>query len=407
MRYLCILLFSLSAAAVGAPLYFNGGDAPKIDGREDACWRNVPALALESCPPGKPVSMATTVKIMYDPRNLYFFIRCREVNLVEARQQERFAAHDAAVWNNDCVEILVDSKNNSRSYYQFVVDIHNIAADFLHYDPEWNHDALAWNGVWQHAVGTYDDGWTMEAAIPWSTFGLGIFDTGRVGLNVSRVRRIAPFERLVLASNKHKFHDLGCFAVYDGLKLEKPPLKAEIASDTLFLGDNKVALNLKNTGDKTVSGLLELSLTGMHGKKQDAGSSQIKVEPGGSAAVSLPCRVAGSGDYRLVLTLGGTILSSRHYTVRQLMEMNDSRPVVMAGKPCHFFLRIHSQEERKTEAVVSDASGREVLRSALPGNGRQGFRSLPTEKLAAGEYTLRILYGDQAASWPLLIVPAL
>lgn len=405
MHNFCFLLFFLSAGAMAAPLHFNQGPAPVIDGLEEASWAAVPSLAMKSCPSGRPVNMETSVKIMYDSRNLYFFVRCREVNLVEARQQEHFSVHDAAVWNNDCVEILVDSKNNSRSYYQFVVDVHNDSADFLLYDPEWNRAPLEWNGIWQHAVGTYGDGWTMEAAIPWSTFGFGIFDARKVRLNVSRVRRISPFERLALTSDGHNFHDLGSFIGYEGLKLEKPPLKAEITSPGLFLGDNRIALNLNNPGNKAVDGTLELALREKSGKESET-SSKITLAPGAAATPSLPCRVSVPGDYCLMLKLDGEILGTRYYTVRQQMEINDPLPVITSGEPCNFLLQIHTTVPTEAVASVIDSSGKERLREKLPAQ-RKSFCSLPTGKLPAGEYLLRITSGGQQRDWPLLIVPAL
>ncbi len=398
-------IFLLSAGAMAAPLHFNSGTAPVIDGLEETSWSTVPALHMTSCPPGKPVNMETSVKIMYDSRNLYFFIRCREVNLVEARQQEHFSVHDAAVWNNDCVEILIDSKNNSRSYYQFVVDVHNDSADFLRYDPEWNREPLEWNGIWQHAVGTYGDGWTMEAAIPWNTFGFGVFDSKKIRLNASRVRRISPFERLALASDGHNFHNPASFIEYDGLKLEKPPLKAEITSPGLFLGDNTVSVNLNNPAGKAVTGTLELSLLENSEKKVET-CTKITVGPDAAATTAIPCRVPAPGEYCLMLKLDDRILATRYYTVRKLMEISDSNPVITSGEPCNFLLRIHTTVPMETVAAVIDNKGKERLRKKLPALSRS-FGSLPTEKLPPGDYILRISSGDRMREWPLLIAPAL
>ncbi len=405
MRIL-LLLIMICFSATADTLYFNSGKPPVIDGNEDEVWKNVKPLELQNFVAGNMIHMKTTTKIMYDRQNVYFFFHCRETNLVEARQQERLSRHDAPVWENDCVEILIDAKNNSQSYYQFIVDIHNTAADFRHFDLDWKQNALAWNGVWQHATGTYDDGWTVEAAIPWSTLEGNIYDSKTVRLNLSRVRRIAPFERSVLATTPKGFHQPGCFRAYTDLQIVKPVLRADIELDTLHQGTNQVKLKLHNSGREKIDSELTMSLQTVAGKNIDQQKAGIKIETGGESTLTLPCKITETGDYRLVLSLGEAILTSRDYTVKELLELGDPSPVIMAGNPLTFLLHIYSKSgDQSLTAAVLDANGKNCLEIKQEKSSDKFFWTLPADKLAPGNYQLKISLGQQEKSWPLLVVP--
>lgn len=407
MRIL-LLIMMICFSTMAETLYFNSGPAPVIDGTEDEVWKNVKPLTLKSYTAGHPVNMKTMVKIMYDLQNIYFFFYCRETNLVEARQQQKLTRHDAAVWENDCVEILLDTKNNSQSYYQFVVDIHNTAADFRHYDPEWKQNALAWNGIWQHATGTYDDGWTMEAAIPWNTLEGSIYDNKTVRLNLSRVRRIAPFERSVLATTPKGFHQLECFHTYTDLKITKPVLRVDIKPDVLYQGTNQIKLQVYNSGDKEINSELVMSLQTANGENIEQQRTKLKIAAKSDKILTLPCQVTGRGDYRITLSLDEFILAARNYTVKELFELGDSRPVAVTGKALTFLLRLYSKAGDKTlTATVIDANGKKWLEVNHEKQSDTFFWTLPADKLIPGDYQLKISLGQQEKSWPLLVVPKL
>ena len=411
---LMAICFFTAAAGAGDALYFNQGAAPAIDGIEDAAWKEVEPLELQRYIPGavntvNTVNMKTTAKVMYDRANIYFFFHCRETNLVEALQQERLTRRDAAVWQNDCVEVLIDAKGNNQSYYQFVVDIHNGAADFRRYDPDWKQAALAWNGVWRHATGTYDDGWTAEVAIPWNTLEGNIYDSKTVRLNLSRMRTIAPYERTVLAQNLERkgFHQPECFQVYADLRIDRPVLLAAIETDALYRGMNQVQVKLRNPGAGEINGELTVALLANAGGAVDARHAAIALAAGGENDVTLPCEIAEAGDYQLAVSLGESVLASRDYSVKELLELADPRPVLVAGGPLTFLLRVYAKagEAGTLTAAVVDASGRNRLEERRENPPDAFFWTLPAENLPPGGYRLEISLGQHQKSWPLRVAP--
>jgi hypothetical protein len=176
---------------------------PVIDGRDDdPVWRL--AAAITAFRQFRPVedaepSFRTEVKIAYDARTFYVFIRAFDphpdsILKLLARRDIRTAS--------DQLKIIVDSYHDRRTGYEFAVNPAGVKRDYAVYDD--NSEDDAWDGVWEAGTQVDSLGWTAEFRIPLSqmryapgptnTFGFGVWRdidryTERVSWPLYRVTR--------------------------------------------------------------------------------------------------------------------------------------------------------------------------------------------------------------------------
>jgi hypothetical protein len=126
---------------------------------------------------GGPAEFQAFAKLLWDERYLYLGVEVHDA-LLRASETER----DAHLWEQDCVELMIDPDGDGRGYFEIQVsprgvvfdtryDARRIPKPFGHVD--WNSESRV--GV--SARGTIDDrhadaGYIVELAIPWQAFSL-------------------------------------------------------------------------------------------------------------------------------------------------------------------------------------------------------------------------------------------
>ena len=154
--------------------------APNIDGRlDDAVWASIKPTEAFKQPDGRVLNVAytTTAQLTWDDQHLYVAYKTLDDEIAN-----RFADNDSTLWEGDVVELFVKPKQSDGAYYefQFAPNKARFDARFTgHRKPTWQEAAKYESGA-KYAValeGTVNDpgadkGWTVEAAIPWSAFGL-------------------------------------------------------------------------------------------------------------------------------------------------------------------------------------------------------------------------------------------
>ena len=108
-------------------------------------------------------SESTTVKVVFDSKNLYVAVRAyeSETDKIVARLSRR------DVWaESDNITVYIDSYCDRRTAYSFETNPKGVQMDWYIYNNSWTD--WDWNAVWD--VGTHIDslGWTAEFAIPFS-----------------------------------------------------------------------------------------------------------------------------------------------------------------------------------------------------------------------------------------------
>ncbi len=160
---------------------------PVIDGVfEKAIWSDADSATgfIQMEPhPGEPATEITAAWFGYDYMNIYAVIKCYQHTPVIAKNQSR----DALSKSDDVAGLIIDTYNDNRSGYGFLVNPLGTQIDFKINDDGRNIDTN-WDTEWECEAAEFDGGWCAEIKIPLSSlkFKKGL-DTW--GINFGRVIR--------------------------------------------------------------------------------------------------------------------------------------------------------------------------------------------------------------------------
>ena len=162
----------------------------KIDGiLDDSEWEeSVPSSGfIQQEPRDKsPATEKTVVRVIRDDNNLYFGITCydNEPNKIISNEMRR----DASLFNNDNIEIFLDTFNDKKNCYYFRTNPAGARYDAM-ISEEGKNVNYDWNTIWRCSAKKSDTGWTAEIAIPFYAIRFKE-DLDNWGVNFSReIRR--------------------------------------------------------------------------------------------------------------------------------------------------------------------------------------------------------------------------
>ena len=218
----------------------------RIDGRlDEAFWSSaVPIRDFEQFAPGngEPPSEPTEFVLARDDENLYIGARLgdREPALIKRSQ----LVQGQGVFNDDYVELLLDTYNDRRTGYIFYVNPNGVQRDgLLLGGVSFNMD---WDGIWQAAASVNETGWEAEIALPFKT--LAFDRQGDVwGLNLIRsIRRKredvawSQRERRITLDLSNEIR--GMRGLDQGRGLDLVPSAALIERESFRLGQSSLVL---------------------------------------------------------------------------------------------------------------------------------------------------------------------
>ena len=108
--------------------------------------------------------LKTTVKLLATPEGLAITFICDQPEIASRSNDSRPRDADP---NSDAVTAIIDFDGNSSRAYEFTVSAGGAQKDGI-----WSSENVFvadWDGVWQSAVASTDNGWTAELLIPWSS----------------------------------------------------------------------------------------------------------------------------------------------------------------------------------------------------------------------------------------------
>ena len=121
--------------------------APEIDGRDtDPCWGSVPVITgfTEFQPnEGTPARYETEVRVAYNDRNLFVFVRAFDP---EPETIEQMMVRRDQWPPSDHIVLLIDSYHDRRSGYEFGVNPSGSKMDAVITND--GDEDPAWDGVW-------------------------------------------------------------------------------------------------------------------------------------------------------------------------------------------------------------------------------------------------------------------
>ena len=137
---------------------------------------------------GEPATERTETWIFFDTRNVYVAVRCwyTEPDRVLANEMRRDSLN---IYYNDSLTVVFDTFYDRRTGYFFQTNALGAVRDALVSEGQIpNSD---WNAVWDVSSRRFDQGWTMEMAIPFKSLR---YQEGREQIWGVNVRRIAWFK---------------------------------------------------------------------------------------------------------------------------------------------------------------------------------------------------------------------
>ncbi len=144
------------------------GEAPQIDGLlNDAAWEQVEWAGGDfrqvNPDKGKPASVQTKFKILYDEKNLYVAFRCYDPE--PDKIVKRMSRRDG--FDGDWVEINIDSYYDKRTAFSFTSSVSGVKGDeyVSNNGEDWD---PGWDPIWYLKTSIDEEGWVAEVRIPLS-----------------------------------------------------------------------------------------------------------------------------------------------------------------------------------------------------------------------------------------------
>jgi hypothetical protein len=162
---------------------------PNIDGElNDNCWKSANKIGdFVDWQRGKLVRQQTEGYILADDKNLYIGFDCKESIMKELvfKHNEK----DGPIWMDDCVEIFIDPKGESKDYYHIAINPKGVVLD--EYIDENRTFKKEWDSNIKVKTLSKSDNWIVECAIPFASLNVktGVSSTWRINLNRERTKK--------------------------------------------------------------------------------------------------------------------------------------------------------------------------------------------------------------------------
>ncbi|HXB10706.1 MAG TPA: putative Ig domain-containing protein, partial [Bacteroidia bacterium] len=162
VQTLTITIAALSPC--GTSMVVNATSVPVIDGTVDAVWSTAPKNAINKTIQGT-IQTGSTWQAMYDANNLYVLVQVADANLSNN-------GGTTNSYNQDGVELFIAGNNSKAGAYTANDHQYRFNWNILPYSPaSITGDApLVTTGI-TYAIPSSAGGYTLEAAIPWTTIG--------------------------------------------------------------------------------------------------------------------------------------------------------------------------------------------------------------------------------------------
>jgi hypothetical protein len=176
LTFRTLTVFGLSMLAFGqlaAEEPVTPHQIPRIDTRvavdgvlDEAVWDEAWTMTLDfEVRPGEntPAAVKTEVLVMHDANRLYVGFRAHDPDPSAIRAH--LADRDQA-WADDWVGVVLDTFNDERRSYLFIVNPLGVQSDAIEAESS---GGTPWDGIWKSAATLTGWGWSAELEIPFST----------------------------------------------------------------------------------------------------------------------------------------------------------------------------------------------------------------------------------------------
>jgi len=172
---------TLRAPHLAEPIVLDG----KLDDPAYSAVKPVTGFTEQEPDEGEPASEETEAWLFFDDRNFYVGVRCWDSHPERMIANEMRRDH-MNILRNENVTLVLDTYYDRRNGFQFQVNLLGALRDVSVGD-EGQSNNNDWNTVWDAKTSKFDQGWTVEMAIPFNS--LRFKDVGAQvwSLNVRRM----------------------------------------------------------------------------------------------------------------------------------------------------------------------------------------------------------------------------
>jgi hypothetical protein len=207
---------------------------------------------------GQPATEDTDVWILFDDETLY--ISTRNWDSQPQHMVANEMRHDSTnLIRNEHNAIILDTFDDGRNGFLFLVNVlGGMLEETFANESNPNRD---WNTVWDAATARFDEGWTLEVAIPFKSLRYEPGTDHTWGININR-QIIHKNENTYLAPIPVEF-GLGVFRVSSAatlIGLETPPLAKNVELKPYAIGSLASDRTTVSTGDNDPGGDVGLDL---------------------------------------------------------------------------------------------------------------------------------------------------
>jgi len=236
-----------------------------IDGAlSEAAWQKAQDLTdfIQFEPDrGKPATLKTIVKILYDERYIFFGFLCYDSRpeLLAASQSKR----DSDLRVDDSVAVCLDTFHDKRNCYFFMTNLLGAQYDGRITENGLTTDAT-WDGVWKSAGRKTEFGWSAEIAIALSSLKYEPGKEVRWGLSLGRVMP-RLLENSFWTGPLESPYKVSHYGVLKGIDLEKAADKIQIIPHLISKleegkkSEAEVGLDARYAFSQSVSGNLTIN----------------------------------------------------------------------------------------------------------------------------------------------------
>lgn len=173
---------------------------------------------------GKPASLTTTVKVLYDENFIYFGFLCYDTQ--PDRIISRMTKRDAELTGDDAAVVFLDTFHDRRNCYFFVTNLLGTQLDGKIAENGLRRETT-WDGIWKSAGQKTDFGWSAEIAVDLGSLKYEPGKNKTWGLNVGRtIPRV--LEESFWAGPLESSRKVSQYGVINRLDLRKTEKKAQI-----------------------------------------------------------------------------------------------------------------------------------------------------------------------------------
>ena len=200
----------------------------KVDGfLDESAWEKAQKISdfIQFEPErGKPASLKTTVKILYDEDSIYFGFLCYDTQ--PDRIISRMTKRDAELTGDDAAVVFLDTFHDRRNCYFFVTNLLGTQLDGRIAENGLRRETT-WDGIWKSAGQKTDFGWSAEIAVDLGSLKYEPGKDKTWGLNLGRtIPRV--LEESFWAGPLESSQKVSQFGVLRGLNLRRTEKRTQI-----------------------------------------------------------------------------------------------------------------------------------------------------------------------------------